>query len=192
MKMTKTGRMAILSTIIAVGLAAITAVHVYYIRDVQRENREALQHSTAILADRLNGRIHEMIHTVEGLGAFLTATPSLPNPDAFDHYARQAILTHATLRALQVVDTNGVIAQEFPVQGNESVLGLDLTPLADWHTLKRPGGRRGPSSTPNPARSCKARWAQSSERHCTEKMRFSVGHKASMMSRISCMAPRVN
>ena len=136
MEMTKTGRMAILSTIIAGGLAAITAVHVYYIRDIQRENHEALQHSTAILADRLNGRIREMILTVEGLGGFLTATPSLPNPDAFDHYARQAVFTHATLRALQLVDTNGVIAQVFPVEGNESVLGLDLTPLADWANLE--------------------------------------------------------
>ena len=38
--MTKTGRIAILSIITAAWLAAITAVHIYYVRDVQRENRE--------------------------------------------------------------------------------------------------------------------------------------------------------
>ena len=150
MEMTKIVRMAILSTIIAVGLAAITAVHVYYIRDVQRESREVLQHSTAILADRLNGRIREMVHAVESFGAFVTATPSLPNSDAFDHYARQAVLTHATLRALQFVNINGVIVQVFPVEGNESVLGIDLTPLADWAYLEEARRSQRTLVDPNP------------------------------------------
>lgn len=148
--MTSRGRRAILSAVTAVGLAAITAVHVDFSRDVQRDYHEALIYSTAVHADRLRCRIRDMIHAVEGLGAFLTATPSLPNHDAFDHYARQAVLMHPTLRVLQRVDAAGVVVDEFPLEGNETALGLDLKTLPDWSYLGEARRMRRTIVGPNP------------------------------------------
>ena len=80
----------------------------------------------------------------------MTATPSLPDLDAFDYYARQAVLMYPTLRVLQFVDTNGVIVHEFPVEGNESALGLDLKPLEDWSFLEETRRLRRTIIRPNP------------------------------------------
>ena len=145
-----TRRIAILVAMTVMGLAAITTVHIYYIKDVQRENHEALRHTTAILVDRLNGRIREMIHTVEGLGAFLTATPSMPDSEAFEHYALSAVLTHPTLRTLQFVDTSRVIVHTFPVEKNESVVGLDLSLLPDRVHLETARRLHRTIISPNP------------------------------------------
>jgi signal transduction histidine kinase len=148
--MTATRRKVVISAVTTLGLAIIIALNVYYVGDVQREQRTDLQHSTAILADRLSGRIRAMIHAVEGLGAFLTAEPALPDPDVFDRYALEVLRMHPTLRTLQLVNTNGIIVHELPVEGNEAALGLDLKPLADWSFLEEARQSRKTVIGPNP------------------------------------------
>jgi len=130
-------RKVALLLVAAAGIAAISAVHYYYAHDVQREQRADLEYTATILTDGVSGRIRAMVHATEIMAAFLTAENSPPNADAFDRYARELHSMHSELRALQLVDRDGIIVHQFPMKGNEEALGLDLSQLVDWEYLQQ-------------------------------------------------------
>ena len=108
------------------GLAVILLVEGLYLARREDETSAELEHAAAIAEDSLTDAVEARLLIVRNLQAFMLASETMPDDEAFDAYAA-AVLDHApAIRTLQYVNTDLIIEHTYPLAGNEAALGLDV------------------------------------------------------------------
>jgi PAS domain S-box-containing protein len=117
----------VVTGILVAGIAVLFAMDRYYRADTRQDQARQLATSADKTKHALEVGMRLRIVAVEDLRAFIETFSSLPDKEILDRYASLLLENYPEMRALQYVDTDHTIRYTYPVEGNESALGLDLT-----------------------------------------------------------------
>ena len=113
--------------------AAVLAAGLWFNNLMQQRYLERayseVRSEVSTLRTRLEGELNAAVYQVSGLANFVGAYPELTLAE-FNNFASQMMVPGSPIRNVTLAPDN-VIRFAYPLEGNESVVGLDLTTLPD-------------------------------------------------------------
>ena len=115
-----------LTILVVTGLSALWLADHEYRAQIHQENGRALAQASTDTQSRLQEAFTMRLQAVENLQAFMLASAALPDNETFDHFAAGVLDHYPDIRGLAYIDSNRIVRYFYPLEGNESAIGLDL------------------------------------------------------------------